>query len=99
MVETLDLQHFNFSSRSYLNFIQEPTKVFKICFCQNHSRILPQKTKKFLKINILKKSGEHIDTMDHLEFTVSRAVILLFLNSQKRYSSSVITKTLRAFVL
>ena len=36
-------------------------------------------------------------TIDHLEFTVSSAVILLFLKNLKIYLSSVLTKTLLRF--
>ena len=40
------------------------------------------------------KSGELRNTIDHLEFTVSRAFFLLLLKNRKIYSSSVLTKTL-----
>ena len=50
--------------------------------------------KKFLKISYRIKSGERRNTIDHLEFTVSRKVILLFLKNDIRYLSSVLIKTL-----
>ena len=41
------------------------------------------------------KSFCHI--IDHLEFTLSRAVIVLFLKNHKRYLNSVVTKTFLGF--
>ena len=40
------------------------------------------------------EKGEHLNAIDHLEFTKYSVFILHFLKNHKRYLSSVLTKTL-----
>ena len=100
MVKTLkssNLRHFYIFSLGYLTLSQNHKRYLSLAltetFLGSHSE-RKKKEKKFLKPSLkIFESGERINTINHLEFTVSCEVILLFLKNIDRYSSYVLTET------